>query len=88
MNRRSFFGLFTAFLAVPSLFKPPKPAIPKPTVPEGTVMAFAGTKPPEGWILCDGATISRDTYPSLFAAIRDPGHSHTILPSYNFIQKV
>jgi hypothetical protein len=87
MNRRAFFGLFTAFLAVPSLFKPPtKPAFKRPTVPSGTVMAYAGTKPPEGWILCDGATISRDTYPGLFANIRDPGHSHTI-PPY-FIQKV
>jgi Phage Tail Collar Domain len=73
MNRRSFFAFFTAFLAVP-LVKPPKPAF---TVPPGTIISFAGTEPPPGWILCDGT--------SYYHGIRDPGHQHT-LP--NFIQKV
>jgi tail collar domain len=81
MNRRSFFGFFTAFLAVPSLFKPPKPALKLPTVPSGTILSFAGTKPPAGWVLCDGASYS------LPHAIRDPEHSHTMQP-LNFIQKV
>ena len=35
----------------------------------GTVQAFAGTTPPDGWLFCDGAAISRTTYADLFAAI-------------------
>lgn len=38
-------------------------------VPIGAVEAFAGSVPPNGWLLCDGAAVSKDTYPSLFAAI-------------------
>jgi microcystin-dependent protein len=38
-------------------------------VPSGTVIAFAGVTPPTGWLLCDGATISRAAYPALFTAI-------------------
>jgi hypothetical protein len=41
-------------------------------VPVGTVAAFAGdarTTIPQGWLLCDGAEVSRDQYPELFAAI-------------------
>jgi len=35
----------------------------------GEVRAFAGSAAPEGWLICDGNTISRTTYPELFAAI-------------------
>jgi microcystin-dependent protein len=35
----------------------------------GEVKAFAGATPPEGWLLCDGSTVSRSQYPELFAAI-------------------
>jgi microcystin-dependent protein len=41
-------------------------------VPVGTVVAFAGdarSGVPKGWLLCDGAEVSRDQYPELFAAI-------------------
>lgn len=38
-------------------------------VPAGTVIAFAGTTPPTGWLLCNGSAISRTTYSALFAAI-------------------
>ena len=38
-------------------------------VPSGVVMAYAGATPPTGWLLCNGAAISRVTYASLFAAI-------------------
>jgi microcystin-dependent protein len=35
----------------------------------GEVRAFAGSAAPEGWLICDGNTISRTIYPELFAAI-------------------
>lgn len=38
-------------------------------VPTGTVMSFAGTSAPTGYIFCDGAAISRTTFRNLFAAI-------------------
>ena len=38
-------------------------------VPVGTVVAFAGTQPPAGWLLCDGSEISRTTYADLFAVL-------------------
>ena len=92
MDRRSFFALFTAFLAVPSLLKrrdethtisaaemPSHSHNLGPTVPSGTVMAYAGTEPPPGWAFCDGASYSH--------GIRDPGHFHSF-PPINYIRKV
>src|SRR4030095_11772657 len=38
-------------------------------VPPGTVMAYATTGVPTGWLFCNGATVSRATYPKLFAVI-------------------
>lgn len=35
----------------------------------GMVAAFAGDTPPAGWLLCDGASLDRNDYPRLFAAI-------------------
>ena len=37
--------------------------------PAGSVMSFAASTPPSGWVECDGATLSRTTYADLFAAI-------------------
>ena len=39
------------------------------TTPTGTMMAFAGKSVPEGWLLCNGANVSRTTYSKLFAVI-------------------
>jgi len=39
------------------------------TTPSGVVSEFAGTAAPAGWMLCNGAAISRTTYAALFAAI-------------------
>jgi microcystin-dependent protein len=39
------------------------------SVPLGTVVAFAGSTPPAGWLLCDGSTVSRTQYAALFAAV-------------------
>ncbi|MCW3789173.1 tail fiber protein [Plebeiibacterium sediminum] len=38
-------------------------------VPPGSIMPFAGSSVPEGWLLCDGSEVDRDTYSKLFAAI-------------------
>ena len=31
-------------------------------IPPGTMMAYGGKSIPDGWLLCNGATISRTTY--------------------------
>lgn len=39
------------------------------TVPSGTVMYFAASTAPTGWLKANGATVSRSTYSALFASI-------------------
>ncbi|MGB0430510.1 MAG: phage tail protein [Bacteroidia bacterium] len=39
------------------------------SAPAGTVMAYAGSTIPSGWLECNGDDISRTTYSDLFAAI-------------------
>lgn len=39
------------------------------TVPPGTILPFAGTTVPSGFLLCNGALVSRTTYANLYAAI-------------------
>lgn len=36
-------------------------------VPPGAVTPYAGSSAPTGWLLCDGAAVSRTTYAALFA---------------------
>lgn len=38
-------------------------------VPTGAIMPFAGTTAPAGFLLCDGASISRTTYAALYAVV-------------------
>jgi len=45
------------------------PMEPDMAIPAGTIVAFAGTMPPQGWLLCDGAAVSRTEYGTLFSAI-------------------
>jgi microcystin-dependent protein len=40
-----------------------------PVPPPGVITAFAGSTAPTGYLLCNGATVSRATYASLFAII-------------------
>lgn len=35
----------------------------------GEIILFGGVSLPEGWLLCDGSTISRNKYKNLFKAI-------------------
>ncbi|MDE1907422.1 MAG: tail fiber protein [Rhodospirillales bacterium] len=37
--------------------------------PAGSIMDFAGTTLPAGWLECDGSAVSRTTYAALFAAL-------------------
>ena len=46
-------------------------AQPGSVLPAGSVSAYAGVMLPEGWLFCDGAAVSRETYAVLFAAIGD-----------------
>lgn len=38
-------------------------------VPSGSVLAYAGSSAPTGWLICDGSAVSRTTYSDLFTAI-------------------
>ena len=38
-------------------------------IPPGTIQSFGGGTLPQGWLLCDGSTVSRSAYPELFSAI-------------------
>ena len=39
------------------------------SLPIGTIVDFAGTIAPTGWLICDGSAISRTTYADLLATI-------------------
>lgn len=40
-----------------------------PLIPVGTVMPFAGSSAPEGWLMCDGSAVSRTTYANLWSTL-------------------
>jgi microcystin-dependent protein len=40
-----------------------------PVVPVGTILAFAGVNIPSGYLICDGAAVSRSTYANLYGVI-------------------
>lgn len=44
-------------------------SLPAPSDPTGAVLPFAGINVPSGYLLCNGALISRTTYANLFAAL-------------------
>lgn len=39
------------------------------SIPAGSVMPYAGSSAPSGWLLCSGAAVSRTTYAALFAIV-------------------
>ena len=56
--------------------------------PVGAVMPYAGSTPPDGWLLCDGSEISRTNYARLFSVIgttygAGDGNSSFNLPTAN-----
>lgn len=48
----------------------------------GTIIAYAGSAAPDGWLLCDGSSVSRTTYADLFGVIGANGGTgdNMILP--------
>jgi microcystin-dependent protein len=40
-----------------------------PQLPSGSLVDYAGTSAPDGWLMCDGRAVSRSVYASLFTAI-------------------
>ena len=38
-------------------------------VPTGSITAFAGSSSPDGWLICDGSSLLRSGYPTLFAVL-------------------
>ena len=38
-------------------------------IPKGIINTYAGSNAPEGWLICDGSAISRNTYADLFEVI-------------------
>ncbi len=40
-----------------------------PTVPVGAILPFAGSIPPQGYLLCDGCEVTIGDYPGLFSVI-------------------
>ncbi|MFZ6734024.1 phage tail protein [Undibacterium sp. Ji42W] len=38
-------------------------------MPVGTIVSYASSAPPNGWLLCDGAAIDQGTHPNLYALI-------------------
>ena len=38
-------------------------------VPTGSITAFAGSSSPDGWLICDGSSLSRSGYATLFAVL-------------------
>jgi microcystin-dependent protein len=41
------------------------------TVPTGTILPYAGATAPPGFLLCNGAAVSRTTYAALFAVVAE-----------------
>ena len=59
-----------------------------PSVPAGTMLPFAGTVIPDGYLPCNGANVSRADYANLFAAIgtkwgEGDGSTTFTLPNFN-----
>lgn len=52
------------------------------SMPVGSIMWFAGSAAPTGWILCNGATYTNSTYPNLVAVI---GTTFGGTPGTNFM---
>lgn len=55
-------------------FETPTPASqPGDVFPAGVILDFVGSAAPTGWLICDGSTISRGSYPGLLAVFNAGG---------------
>lgn len=63
----TFTGMTTSYLT--SFIQSVAGAMTSLLNPVGSVVAFAGSSAPSGWLMCDGALISKTTYASLWAVI-------------------
>ena len=54
-------------------------------IPTGSIIPFAGSTPPTGWLLCDGQGTYKSKYPGLFNAI---GYTYGDLPSNSNVFKL
>lgn len=60
-------------------------------IPAGVVVPYAGSTVPDGWLLCDGAAVSRTTYAALFLTIGTsygPGDGSTTFNLPNLAGKI
>lgn len=62
-------GTANDVLMTPFLTKLMVQAFNPPAVPPGTIIHYAGRTVPSGWLICNGANVSRTDYAALFAAI-------------------
>jgi microcystin-dependent protein len=62
-------ALQAACVAVPNLGADVLSLIGQTGLPSGIILPSARTTPPNGYLFCDGAIISRSVYPSLYAAL-------------------
>lgn len=44
-------------------------AVQQSLCPVGTILPYAGDNAPEGWLLCNGASVSRSTYATLYSVV-------------------
>lgn len=54
------------------------------TMPAGSIIQYAGATAPSGWLLCDGSSVSRTTYASLFTALGGVSSPYGGITSTNF----
>jgi len=63
-------GVANGYAALDGTGKVPSAQLPTiQSIPTGGVMAFAGTGAPTGFLLCDGAAVSRTTYSALWTLL-------------------
>lgn len=65
----------------------------KPSIETGTIISYGGNSIPEGFLACDGATVSRTTYVDLFAKIgttygEGDGSTTFNLPNYSNVKLI
>lgn len=81
-------GTATNKLMTPRLVAEAIAALLPPSIPTGMILPFAGTDVPDGFLLCNGANISREDYATLFSVIgtkwgEGDGSTTFTLPNFN-----